>query len=141
MVWNDLPKNSLIKLNAHMKERLNVPEAEATGDKNSNRKSKPVPTSYSLRRLAIQRFIATHTDGEGNVNWERVIELSGHLNKEMPQHIYSKTAMEIASSERFLCGDEKGEPEDIVVLSDGDDSDDGDDAEVSVKVEESPVEL
>jgi hypothetical protein len=50
------------------------------------------PTTYSFRRHAIQRFTRNHTDSAGNVDWAKVILLTGHIDATMPRNIYNETA-------------------------------------------------
>lgn len=49
-------------------------------------------TTYSFRRYAIQRIVSQHTGANGTVNWDAVIDRTGHANRLMPRNIYRKTA-------------------------------------------------
>ena len=66
-----------------------IPYKGATTDKHK------FPTTFSFRRFAIQSFIKKFTDDKKKVDWERVIEMTGHLHKDIPANIYQRTALEL----------------------------------------------
>ena len=47
-------------------------------------------TTYSFRRLFIQRVIKWYTDEEGVVDWMKVIQWSGHKTSEIVASTYSE---------------------------------------------------
>lgn len=96
--WSSLTRSDLTELNKYLGS-LPYTASKKKGAKVTTRIGKKKPTSYSLRRHAIQRFVAANTDKDGNVDWPAVTKLSGHLSPDMPDRIYTKTAREIADTE------------------------------------------